>query len=398
MKIGIYTLLIISLTLKLYAEAVNSGSTVSVNSDSSFNALRNPALMSHQQTENISFMYMYSYLMHSKADADLTFGAVSVELDPEISEDYNGAFYISDVEHSGQNSYGIGISRAGDGQVIFSSTQLDSTGFSSTEDKVYIGSTLMLSYAYKMNNTESIGLQIETAAFIESKESDEIDGTDKKNLQIDKTRVTSGCTLGYSLRENDFEFGVMLKSGRYGFENQKYKLDINGIGSEKKISNYFMNDEGPGVLFGFGIKPRGGYLVCFETGYLIPYTHEEKSCDEDTLAEITGDINLKYAYTLKCGINYNYSSFINFGFGGSYTKSKADSSDEDGIKYGDTDYSIYQLASGIDIKPSKNYTLLFGLIYQRIILDMRTENSTSSVHLGITNDYLNFMAGVACNY
>jgi len=398
MKVKILTLFMIAFTVNLYAEAVYSGSSAAVNSDSSFNALRNPALMSRQQTENLSFAYLYSYLINSKIDTDFRFAGIPVELDAELSEDYNGAIILSDVEHSGRSSWGFGLSKTGDGQIVLSSMDIESPSFSSAEDTTYIGTTLMLSYSYKLNNTESFGLQIETAVSSESKDTEKKDGTNEKDLQVDEKKVTSGLTLGYYILENNYEFGIMFKSGRYGFDSQQYELDVNGIGSEKKISNYYMNDEGPGVMFGLGIKPERGYLLCLEAGYLIPYSHEEKSCNEDTLAETTGNINLKYAYVLRGGLNYNYSRYINIGFGGSYTKSKSDTSDEDRIKNGSTDYSIYQITSGIDVKLSKDYTLIFGLVYNRILLDMEKEESVNSFEIGITEDIIDVMAGVSCNY
>lgn len=398
MKIKIFTLFIIAFTINLYAEAVNSGSSSAVNSDSSFNALRNPALMSRQQTENFSFIYGYSSLMNAEVDTDFKYGGVPLDIDAEIGEDYNGVLYFSDVEHSGQSSYGFGISKTSDGQIVSSSMELEGSGFSTTEDTTYVGATFMLSYSYKLNSTESFGIQIETAVLNESKDTEKIDTPDKINIQEDIKKVTSGITLGYYLLEDNFQFGIMFKSGRYGVENQKYELDVNGIESDGKISNYYMNDEGPGVLFGFGLKPERGYLLCIEAGYVIPYSHEEKSFDDDTFEKTKGTVNLKYAYVLRGGLSYDWSRYINIGIGGSYTGSKADSSYKDGIKSGSTDYSIYQVTSGIDIKPSKEYTILLSLAYNRVLLDMKNEDSLNSFKLKITEDIIDIMAGVSCNY
>jgi hypothetical protein len=398
MKINIIALFIIAFTVNLYAEAVNSGSSAAVNSESSFNAIRNPALMSRQQTENFSFAYGYSSLLNTEVDTDFKYGGVPLDIDAEISEDYNGVLYFSDVEHSGQSSYGFGISKASDGQIVSSSMELEGSGFSTTEDTTYVGATFMLSYSYKLNSTESFGIQIETAASSESKDTEKIDTPDEINVQEEIKRVTSGVTLGYYLLENNFQFGIMLKSGRYGVENQKYELDINGIESDGKISNYYMNDEGPGVLFGFGVKPERGYLLCIEAGYVIPYSHEEKSFDDDSFEKTEGNVNLKYAYVLRGGLSYDFSRYINIGIGGSYTGSKADSSDKEGIKSGSIDYSIFQLTSGIDIKPSKDYTIILSLAYNRVLLDMKNEDSLNSFKLGITEDIIDIMAGVSCNY
>lgn len=398
MKIKFFTLFIIAFTVNLYAEAVNSGSSAAVNSDSSFNALRNPALMSRQQTENFSFMYGYTSLVNAEVDTGFTYGGIPLDIDAEITEDYNGVLYFSDVEHSGQSSYGFGISKTSDGQIVSGSMELKGSGFSTTEDTTYIGATFMLSYSYKLNRKESFGIQIETAASSESKDTEKIDSPDVINSQEEIKKLTSGITLGYYLLENNFQFGIMFKSGRYGVENQKYELDVNGIESDGKISNYYMNDEGPGVLFGFGVKPERGYLLCIEAGYVIPYSHKEKSFDDDTFEKTKENKNLKYAYVLRGGLSYDFSRYINAGIGGSYTGSKADTSNRDGIKSESTDYSIYQVTSGIDIKPSKDYTILFSLVYNRVLLDMKNEDSSNSFKMGITEDIIDIMAGVSCNY
>ncbi len=398
MKIKIITLCIIAFSINLYAEAVNAGSSAVVNSGSSYNALRSPALMSRQHAENLSFAYLYSYLVDSNVDADFRFSGIPVDIDVEISEDYNGAFIISDVEHSGQSSYGFGITKTSDGQMVKNSMEMELPGFSSKEDTTFIGATLMLSYSYKLSRSESFGVQIETAASSESKDIEEMDGTNQKDLQTDSKKATAGITFGYYLLENDYEIGIMIKTGRYGVENQAYELDINGLESDKKISNYYMNDEGPGVMLGFGIKPERGYLMCVEAGYLIPYSHEEKKCDEDTLAEITDKVILKYAYVLRGGLSYDYSRYINIGFGGSYTRFKSDKTNENGIKYGSSDYSIYQVTAGIDVKPSKDYNLILGLVYNRVLLDMEEEKMPNSFQIGITNNIIDITAGVSCNY
>jgi len=401
MKIKFLMLFILAFTLNLYADSVTSGNTISVNSDSSFNALRNPALMSRQYAGNISFMYQYSYLMNSDADVDVELEGIDAESEFSQNEDYNGILSFSKVFHSGRSSYGIGISGTGDGQVAFGDTeislQLGSYDVTSTEEKKYIGSTLMLSYSYKLNNHESFGMQIETAGSSESIEKEK-KGTEESTLNIDKNRLTSGCSFGYYLFENNYEFGAVFKSGRYGVENQKYELNKNSVDSDEEISNYYMNDEGPGLLFGFGIKPSSKFKVFFETGYTIPYSHEEKSCDDDTLAESTDNVNLAYTYGARGGISYMYSRFINIGFGGSYIRNKTDYTDKDNIKRKEEKFSVYQVTVGVDIKPSKEYTLLFGFIYKRVAIDIEEEKSTSRFGLGLTDDYLEAMAGISCNY
>jgi len=401
MKIRFVILFIAALTLNLYADAVTSGGTISVNSDSSLNALRNPAIMARQQTENTAFAYRYSYMMDSEGDINVSLAGVKAESDFAMSEDYNGALLFSNVFHSGRSSYGIGISNASDGQVVFSSieTSLKAGTYDvkTTDEKKYAGATLMLSYSYRLYNGRSFGLQIETAGSSESVEKHK-EGTDESTLNSDVNKITSGCTFGYYLYQYNYEAGVMLKSGRYGIENQNYELETSSDESIKKISNYYMNDEGPGVLLGFGIKPFRKLKVFFEAGYSIPYSYEEKSCDDDTLEKSTDDVDLVYTYGGRWGITYAYSRFLNFGMGGSYIRFKTESSSNVESKTATEKFSVSQINAGIDIKPSKEYTLLFGAGYKRVLADLFEEKATSDFGINVTEDYLELMAGVSCNY
>jgi len=404
-RIGNTILITLLLSVEIYAEALFAGGISSVNSDSRFNALRNPALMSLQSDDNISFMYLYSYLINSLVDTDVKVGAFDGITDTSQDEDYNGALLLSGVVKSGKNSFGFGVSKNGEDQVVFSSSDTDTqiSGYmsESSEEKSYYGSNILMSYSYRINNNDSMGIQLETSASRESIEKDEKNNSPSvKNLKIEKTRITAGCIIGYNYREEFFEFGAVFKAGSYGYENQKYELNLNSVYSEKKISNYYMHDDGFGVLLGVVLKPSSDLRLSFEGGYVVPYTFKEKSCNEDTLAESISEVNIIYVFLARGGINYKYSRFLDIGFGMSYTTYKAESAGENAIQTGSNTIYLYQLISGIDIKPSNDYTLLFALNYKRTVFDSQFKESGIglSMDIGLEKNSLEAICGASCNF
>lgn len=387
----------------LYPEAFFAGSVSSVNSDSSFNALRNPALMSNQSAENISFMYQYSYLLPSDAKTDITISGFDGGGETSLNEDFNGVFYFSSVMHSGRSSYGFGISKNGEDQVTLSSSEGDAQVgvFTSRtdEEKKFYGANLLLSYSFKLNAKESIGFQLENSVSYESSEKDEINSAlETKNIVVEKTRVTTGGRIGYNLREDNFEFGAIVTTGSYGFENQNYELTSSVDGyRENEVSDYYMNDDGFGVLLGFCLKPAPGWRVSLEGGYIIPFSFDEKSWSDETFTESTSEISIIYTALARGGLNYRFNRFIDFGFGGGITAYKAKSSGDDSVQVGSSVLHMYQLTSGVDIRPSKDYTLLFGLSFKRIGINSEFKKSGTSFELEIVKNSIEAVCGVSCN-
>jgi len=387
----------------LYADAIFAGNVTSVNSDSGLNALRNPALMSKQKDDSIGIFYMYSYLMHSDFDVNLSFSGLDADTNATNHENYNGALILSDVFHSGKNAYGIGITKTDDGQAVLSNSETDinllSYNSNSTEKTRYFGSSVMLSYSHEINNNDSLGLQIETTAFNEYKKKNTVTSTpDNINFQTETTRIKSSCSFGYHLIENSFEFGAILNTGSFGIENQKYELTNTSGHNEHKISNYYIRKDGIGVLLGFAIKPATKWVFNFEAGSILPYSYKEKQWDETTLEESTNKINVIYTFLAKGGLNYKYNQYINFGFGGSYVSYKANSTDTDGFEADISKAVIYMATAGIDIRPSKNFTLLLGLDYKLYVLDSGNLDPLNKFQIGFMKHYIEAIAGISCKY
>jgi hypothetical protein len=306
--------------------------------------------------------------------------------------------------HSGRSSYGFGISKNGEDQVTLSSSEGDSQigPYSShtSEEKKFYGANLLLSYSFKMNAKESIGFQLENSVSYESSEEKEINSAlETKDAMVKKTRITAGGRIGYNLREDNFEFGAVVTTGSYGFENQKYELKTSPPAAhyEHKVSNYYMHDDGFGVMLGLGLKPAMRWRLSFEGGYVIPFSFDEKSWSDKTFTESTSEISIIYTALARGGVNYRYNRFIDFGLGGGITSYKAKSSGDDSVQVGSSVLYIYQLTSGVDIRPSKDYTLLFGLSLKRLLIDSEFKIPGTSFEISLEKNSLEAVCGVSFN-
>jgi hypothetical protein len=250
-----------------------------------------------------------------------------------------------------------------------------------------------------MSYKESFGFQLENSALYNSTEKDEINSLSQtKYVTAEKTRITTGGVFGYNRRENNFEFGAVVTTGSYGFENQKYEVtsSISGY-HENEVSNYYIHDDGFGLMLGLCLRPAYKLRVSLEGGYIIPFSFNEKSWNDETFMESTSEIRVVYTALVRSGVNYRYNRFIGLGFGGSFITYKAESSGDASVQTGSTSLYVYQIISGIDIKPSKDYTLLFGLSFKRsgIISDFSTPGK--SFELRIVKNSVEAMCGISCN-
>jgi hypothetical protein len=375
-----------------------AGNVTTVNPRSELNAMRNPALMSRQKEDIFSIIYIYSSLINSETESDVSISGIGINSDYSLDESYDGATLFSGVWVSGKSAYGLGLSKTGDGQVKFTSSDFILSTGKITEEKRYLGSSFLLSYSYRLSSKQSIGLLVETIFSNEFIEKDDTAANKKTETSI--TKISSGATLGYYIHENQYSFGAMFKPGMFGTQKRSYDLTdkTSSAKEQKDISSHYVHNEGPGIILGVGLRTSNRLMFVFEGGGLFPYTKEEKSCT-DALAEQTEKTNLSYALMLRTGMDYSFNRFFGIGFGGTYTRYSADIDYSDNAKTSSFCFSIMQLMAGIDIRPSKDWHLLVGLGYNRIIQDMNmNESGNIKIKLDVIQDSINYTAGISSHY
>lgn len=395
-----------------FSETSFSGNLSIVDPRSGFNALRNPALMSFREKDDLSLAYIYSYMAHSEAGSDVALAGAPFDSDVKSDQDYDGAFIFSGVSHSGRSAFGLGITKGGDGQMKFSSSDIviekPALGirFISTEDKTDIGSIIDMSYSYRMDSRQSFGIQLETSVSYSSadKNSKEYNPalSGNKDVETTRNRIAAGLLFGYFFYDRDFEFGAGFKTGRYGFENKEYKYNDKIAMSEnkKKISNYFMQDDGIGLLFGFNMKHSSRLTYAIEAGASIPYSRVEKKCDDSTSAldETENEINVNYGFGVKGGVNYKAMSFVTISAGGSFLRFKSEELDENNVRIGSTVFNLYQITAGADFTVTETMNLQAGLNYNILYGKLNSDSSSVSMDLEPVNHTIDFIAGITYIY
>ncbi|GEM_PF-903668 len=410
-----YILFFISLCFvdgTLLAESFFSGNVSTVDPRSGFNALRNPALMSFRGTADLSVSYQYSYLADYKTESDVKVGGAA--FDSEINNEviYNGIFSFSNVNHSGKSSFGIGITDGSDGQMRFSSSEIELSNLSGSRfteetDEDLLGFIAKLSYSYRIDSKESLGIQLEIAASDKSSSKNSksySSGTlvEDKDVESEQSRIAAGLVMGYYYTDKKYEFGAGFKTGRYGYENREYTFTNNYAPAENhaEISNYAIRDEGIGMIAGFGLKPEGRVSFAIEAGGVLPYTSEEKKCDEGSfdLNKKKNDLSVKYALIIKGGATWRAGSSVTLGAGGSCLRYSAESMNADNVREASQKINIYQLTAGAEIKISDDFKLLAGVGYSYTSAELKNENSTLSMELKPQSHSVSFITGITMIY
>ncbi len=407
-----FTAISILVCVNSYGETSFSGNLSIVDPRSGFNPLRNPALMSFREKDDLSLAYIYSYLATSETDSDVTLAGVPFDSDVKSDQNYEGAFIFSGVSHSGRSAFGLGITKGGDGEMKFSSTDIviekPALGikYVSTEDKTDIGSIIDLSYSYRIDSNQSFGIQLETSVAYSSTESNTMTYnpalSGNKDVETTQNRITSGLFFGYFFYDSDFEFGAGFKTGRYGYENKEYKYNdrIAMSENEKKISNYFIQDDGMGLLFGLNLKPSSRFTYAFEAGTSVPYSSAEKKCDDNTAAldERKNEINVNYGFGVKGGLTYRARSFVSVSAGGSYLRFKSEELDQNNMRVGSTVFNLYQITAGADFNVTDTMNLLAGLNYTILYGRLRSDSTSVAMDLKPLNQTIDFIAGITYIY
>lgn len=398
-------------SINLQAESALSGNISSVNSDSGFNAIRNPALMSMKKRDNLSLLYIYSYLASAETDSDIALSGLSPETELFIDEDFNGELIISAVKQSGRSSFGFGLTKGPEGQIYRSSTELklnsESFNVKHKEKREDTGANLIFSYSYRLKKNSAAGIQIENVVSKVSQSTDNFSFTENtvyedENVDTERNRFSSGISVGYVYSERFFEAGTFIKSGRFGYENReyKYKEKVSGSETDKKISNYFIHDEGAALVGGVNLKPSQVLSFAFEGGVAFPYSYTVKECDqeESSLDKIENKVKLDLSYLLRGGITLRAGSKVKLSAGGSFVNYKAEINGKDNNSESVQDAMLIRASAGADIRVSDGINLIAGAGYSISETDMTNRNKDVSMELEMKKKNIEFIGGITFIY
>ncbi len=392
----------------LFAEKAFISNMNTVAPESSFNAIRNPALMSFGKGSSIGVAYMYNRLADSKSETDIVLSGTKLNSKVESDQEYDGAVFLSTVYKSYKNSFGFGIARGDDGQMIKNSTDMalyepmSGLTFLSHEKKENFGTIFNLSYSYRVSPHYSIGLQGEflVASSSVNRESHVDMLNEHKEVEVERKSVTSGLSVGYFYSGDLIDFGLMIKSGRYGFEEASYKYRDTTASNSKDISSYHLNDEGPSIVTGLSLKPSNVFSVSFTIGASTPYSYKTKECDDEnvSLNEYESTHKLKYGM-LSGGAFYwrpNYRVLI--GAGVSFLSFKEEIESEAMLTKGIQRFSILQFSTGISLKASNDAEIFGGISWNDMKGEMENHKTNLDMNIDLREKSYDLFFGFGSQY
>jgi hypothetical protein len=409
MKTKFTVLFIIAFTLNLYAEAFFSGSVNSVNSDSGFNALRNPALMSGQDKDSMGFSYFYSYNAFTDISGDIS-GVSGLDMDVSIKEQYNGTLSFSYVKKYNENSFGFAIRKpegADQGLISESTNKITATvpaiNTKTIEDKKSFAVSGVLSYSKELSRHESIGLQFETgvsSVMLTKEKYDNGPPVKDYDMEITTNKIIGNMNCGYRFAANKYEIGAIMKFGEYAYEKQEYsyKDNLTSNDKDKEVSPYLYRNKGLEYTLGFGYNVTNRFIFNIETNIGIPFESKKRELKDDdngVMAKKNGKNYMNYSGGVTGGFNYKFSQNFNLGFGGGAAIYEADSAGDYGIKAGESKSTVYSILTGAEIKTAGGVNLLLGFNVYYLQQSMKADSGVQSMKFEIDALYVNAIAGAS---
>lgn len=404
-------MLIAAAAAELPADPVLSGSINTVNPGSSFNALRNPALMRGYRQNAQGMLFLSSHDLDLNYEGEIDFGVFTdAELSVTSEEKLNLSFFFSSVHHSGRGSFGFGIKQNSSNQFLLSSSETVITATNpsplesiSKEDKMEAGLGLVFSYAFNVRRNEALGFFIENN-YYNKKLTKNIKvytpaPISDRDFESEARGVSFIPGLGLHVAGSRDEAGFVLRMGEIMFETQDYNVSdsVPLTSDSEKISLFHYFNRGPEALVGYSRRVRRDVTFSTEAGFMFPFQKKEVKRDDESLKNENSFTNLKRGFSLGGALDINFSRDIIFSAGLVYLSIKNLSYDKDGIRSGSSEFNVMQLNGGMDYKISEELNLLFGAGIYRFDADFST-SSSNKLDISAESTFANFSAGLSRKY
>ncbi len=412
MKLFVLCVLIFFVT-DLSADSIFAGNPGTVDAESGFNALKNPALMSMQAGNSTAFVYNQSMTVNSETRGEIDFDDVNITeetLDVDYSDKYKGNLTLSHVARTGRTSFGMGLNGGDDGQFVLKESNItiegESTGipFTITGDEDEKGFSLgpVVSWSYRFSRNESVGIQLEGTVLRTESTNNGYDTSSLEYTVKDKElrRYTGSITLGYHMKGDKFDIGMVLRTGEYGYESSELDYENKTILTDEheEVDLYFIKNKGMEISLGFLFRPGPRLKLMIEGGAAMPYIHKQKEISDDSPFDVEkSESRAGLNYVFKAGLDYHLTAGLNVGLGGAYYrfKSKTYSSD---IPAGRNALRGYEFIMGFDYNIGDGLNLLIGTgifygkseyetINSPTVFDIRAESYSSSFTAGLARYY-----------
>lgn len=405
-RIVIITVLTVFTAEKLYANSSTAGNTVTVNRDSGFNALRSPSLMSWQQDNSISLGFVYTLQAYNKIDGTVNNGILNAPIDADSKNIFKGSALFSYVLRCEDHSFGAGIRSTDDGQFSLSESSQDFTlsgsNLKSSEKNKNINVSSVLSYSYRLNNRQTVGVQVETGYTVTSVSKNTKIPIIPADIDTDITKKSINATtsIGYSYITNTVETGFMFNAGEYSKETDSGSRSgtSGGLavsGHENSDSGIYQS-KGYGVMAGIAFRPYYKLLVNIEAGIQIPFEENKKALN-DNLVVVNNKFESSGLYLARLGVDYLIDQNFSAGFGAGYAFSSSEIHGSD-AKSTAVDLDLLEFTTGLEYRLYSKLSLLLSCSLFYITTGMDIEDSGMEIDLSADTLNVNFTTGVSMRF
>lgn len=395
-------LLLFNLT-SIYADSSTAGNTVTVNRESGFNALRNPALMSWQDSDSMGLGFVYSIQAYNNTEGTVNNGVTETPIDAESESIFKGIVLFSYVLRNKDHTFGVGLRNTDDAQYALSESSqefnMSGTILRSSEKKEIINVSSVLSYSYRLNNRQTLGIQAETGYALNTVNKNTKISSIPADIDtdIETEKITATLSTGYSYIGNNFEMGLLLNSGEYCTEkNSGSRSGFSGgtpVSGHEETESDIYQSKGYGLMAGIAFRPYYKLLLDIEAGTQIPFEDDKKTINDD-LNEINTNIKSSLVYLVRIGADYRIDRNLSAGVGAGYIllSSNTDSSD---TKSTDVDLNLFEFTTGCEYRFSDSLTLLISCSMLYITADMGMKSPGMEIDLSADTLNVNFATGVS---
>lgn len=405
----LFAVLILFISINLNASAFFTGQLFSVSRDGAFDVMRNPALMVHAPSDAFGFMSIYRAVENVDSDVSLN---VDADYSRNDKSSLKGAYNAAYLRKNESAALGIGLTQTngmnysrdkyGDEIVIIGSNHIINTSY----DKKEMNQAVVLSRAWLISDDFSFGVSFKTGYSRESENKYKIehDGANIKeeDISIDKNRVTGELNLGVLLKEDYFELGAVVSSGKLVYFKESYKniFELNA-GGPQNFSDSFSRehyDGMPGVIFGLYIRPFESTAFAFEAGYLFGGAWKSYEFNFDSgipdLETNSTTVKTQPVYISKAGVELFLSEALSFSLGSSFYSLKVNIIDEINsntiIKI-----SSFETTAGFNWRFNENSNFLLGAVITQKREKLKKDESSFTLNYKADTEALDLCFGIS---
>ncbi len=360
------------------------GGIKTVTSEGPADISRNPALLGTMTADKALALFATAraYTIYdTEIDAETSLASItSVESKDNLY--LGGSLLTAYAFKSGSSSYGISL-EGYEGNLFSwetSTTRYNFSAASSNEDdseKISFNPAINMAMAWHSGDNRFWGFQVIIGNNFVSEEEDKDQGKTEKTSQ----KHTIELGLGYTVKSDTTQIGILLRSGTFSLEKKYMKADFQTGVTDSNSTEYWPKyDKGIQVTTGAYTKINEKTGIAMEFGYRFPVTFVEKNLVDDNVSTVYEDtipVSSKGAVLLNGGVEYILSDTSNVNTGLGYQHYSAGGRDDGSVNELSLSVLLWTIGYNLQLTPGSELSLLLITFRQKADSRIRFEDGTN---------------------